>query len=232
VCQYAATRARSAGRCHRSLPASWADSSSPASATQSASSASSTSGVQMLIFPEDLCHALVDLGFQVARFDNRDSGLSTHLTGVPAPGWLKVMIRPSSAPYRLAHMAGDAVAVLDALSVRPGYPLDEWMVGDIARRSYERSPGNPDADLRQRAAISASGDRRKALAHVRIPTLVLHGEQDPLISVAAGRAAAAIPGARLVTYPGMGHDLPRALWPAMLDEIRTPARTVDVPEWR
>jgi hypothetical protein len=51
--------------------------------------------------------------------------------------------------------------------------------------------------------------------------------------VVAGRATvAAIPGARLVTYPGMGHDLPRALWPAMLDEIRTLARTVDVPEWR
>ncbi|MDL4818643.1 hypothetical protein [Actinomadura opuntiae] len=58
----------------------------------------SGTGVQMLVFPEDLCDALVGLGFQVARFDNLDAGLSTHLTGVPAPGRLKTMIRPSSAP--------------------------------------------------------------------------------------------------------------------------------------
>jgi pimeloyl-ACP methyl ester carboxylesterase len=266
----------------------------------------SGTGVQMLIFPEELCAALVDLGFQVTRFDNRDTGLSTHLTDAPAPGWLKVLLRPSTAPYRLEDMADDAVAVLDALgwesahlvgtslggmiaqtvaiahpsrvrtltsimstpaarigtmptlgTIRgimkivgtpvtdprhaaheavalkrligsPGYPLDERLIGDIARRSYERHPGTPEGDLRQRAAISASGDRRRALSRLRIPTLVIHGEQDPLIRPRAGRAtAAAIPGARLVTYPGMGHDLPRALWPAMLDEIRRLAATVD-----
>jgi pimeloyl-ACP methyl ester carboxylesterase len=85
-------------------------------------------------------------------------------------------------------------------------------------------------DFRQRAAVSASGSRRKALVGVRIPTLVLHGGQDPIINVKAGRAtAAAIPGARLVVYPEMGHDLPRELWPSMLDGIaalaaRSPAR--------
>jgi pimeloyl-ACP methyl ester carboxylesterase len=55
---------------------------------------------------------------------------------------------------------------------------------------------------------------------VRLPTPVLHGGQDPIINVKAGRAsAAAIPGARLVVYPEMGHDLPRELWPSMVDEI-------------
>ncbi|MEU7453987.1 alpha/beta fold hydrolase [Streptosporangium roseum] len=260
----------------------------------------SGTGVQMLIFPEDLCHALVDLGFQVARFDNRDTGLSTHLADAPAPGWFTTMIRPSSAPYRLEDMAGDAVAVLDALGwesahlvgtslggmiaqtlairhpsrVRtltsimstpaarigtmpkmatlkailkisgmpvtspdqaaqeavamkrligsPRYPFDEREVGDIGRRSYERHPGTPEGDARQRAAVAVSGDRRRALAKVRIPTLVLHGEDDPIIRLRAGRATAdAIPGARLVTYPGMGHDLPRALWPSILDQIRS-----------
>ena len=53
-----------------------------------------------------------------------------------------------------------------------------------------------------------------------LPTLVLHGEADPLIAVSGGAAtAAAIPGARLVTYPGMGHDLPDALWPDFVDRI-------------
>ena len=49
---------------------------------------------------------------------------------------------------------------------------------------------------------------------------VIHGEQDPIIRSKGGRSTArAIPGARLVTYPSMGHDLPRALWPAILEEI-------------
>ena len=49
----------------------------------------SGTGAQMLIWPEDFCAALAGRGFRVARFDNRDAGLSTHLTGAPAPGWLK-----------------------------------------------------------------------------------------------------------------------------------------------
>jgi pimeloyl-ACP methyl ester carboxylesterase len=258
----------------------------------------SGTGVQMLIWPEEFCAALADRGFQVARFDNRDAGLSTHLTGAAAPGWLKVLLRPRLAPYRLADMAGDAVAVMDSLGwacahvvgasmggmiaqqlaiayparVRtltsimstpsawigtmprlaamhaiaqaagrpvtdpdeaaaaaaamtraigsPGYPLDEAAVRDIARRSYERRPGTGEDGARQRAAVIASGSRRRGLATVRTPALVIHGEQDPVIRPKAGRAtAAAIPGARLVTYPGMGHDLPRALWPSILGEI-------------
>lgn len=108
----------------------------------------------------------------------------------------------------------------------PRYPFDEREVGDIGRRSYERHPGTPEGDARQRAAVAVSGDRRKALAKVRIPTLVLHGEDDPVIRLKAGQAtAAAIPGARLVTYPGMGHDLPRALWPSILGQIRSLALT-------
>lgn len=57
------------------------------------------------------------------------------------------------------------------------------------------------------------------------PTLVIHGEADPMILLEGGRAtAAAIPGARLVTYPGMGHSLPRELWPDIASEIGTLAR--------
>ncbi len=92
---------------------------------------------------------------------------------------------------------------------------------DIARRSFERRPGTEEDNLRQRAAIIASGDRRSALAALRVPALVIHGEQDPVIRPKGGRATAgAIPGAKLVTYPGMGHDLPRALWPSILDQIQ------------
>jgi pimeloyl-ACP methyl ester carboxylesterase len=261
----------------------------------------SGTGAQMLIWPDEFCMALAGRGFRVARFDNRDTGLSTHLTGAPAPGWLTTMLRPSAAPYRLADLAGDAAAVLDALgwpgahvvgaslggmiaqalaighpgrvrtltsimstpsariatmptlaAIRalaqaggtpvttpeqaadqavalkkvigsPGYPLDEDLVRDIAARSFLRHPGagkDGQGDQRQRAAVIASGDRRRALAGLRIPALVIHGDQDPVIRPKGGRATArAIPGARLVTYPGMGHDLPAALWPAIADEI-------------
>jgi pimeloyl-ACP methyl ester carboxylesterase len=68
----------------------------------------------------------------------------------------------------------------------PRYPFDKKEVGDIVRRSYERHPGSPDGDARQRAAVTASGDRRKALATLRIPALVLHGEDDPVIQLQAG----------------------------------------------
>jgi pimeloyl-ACP methyl ester carboxylesterase len=59
------------------------------------------------------------------------------------------------------------------------------------------------------------------LRAVRVPTLVVHGEADPLIRPSAGRALArAVPGARLLTFPGMGHNLPAALWPTIAAAVR------------
>ena len=73
---------------------------------------------------------------------------------------------------------------------------------------------------RQLAAINASASRVPGLRGLRMPTLVVHGEADPLVRPPAGRAtAAAVPGARLRTFPGMGHDLPPALWDPVLDEV-------------
>ncbi|WP_068269387.1 alpha/beta fold hydrolase [Aldersonia kunmingensis] len=101
----------------------------------------------------------------------------------------------------------------------PGYPANEEELADLARRSYDRAH-DPLSAVRHLAAIYASGDRTAALASVRIPALVLHGEDDPLVGLDGGQAtAAAIAGARLVTYPGMGHDLPPALWPELIAEI-------------
>jgi pimeloyl-ACP methyl ester carboxylesterase len=88
---------------------------------------------QMLMFPEPLCHAFVAAGFQVTRFDHRDAGLSTHLDGVPAPWPIKAVFRPSTAPYQLADMAADAVAVLDDLSWESAHVVGSSMGGMIAQ---------------------------------------------------------------------------------------------------
>ena len=101
----------------------------------------------------------------------------------------------------------------------PGYPFNRERAERLAGEAYDRCY-DPAGVSRQFAAILGTPDRTLALRRLDVPTLVLHGEADPLISVSGGRAtAAAIPGARLVTYPGMGHDIPDALWASFVEEI-------------
>lgn len=259
-------------------------------------------GGHMLSWPDEFCRLLVDRGFWVTRFDNRDAGLSTRFTEAGAPSQVRMVFLPASAAlYSLEDMADDAVAVLDAQGWSAAHIVGVSLGGQIAQTMAVRHPdrvrtltsissspapriGQPtpitflrlligarlgkrvktqahtdafvagltsltgsgghtaDEDQgatrgqaraiddhggldmaafqRQTAAIAASGDRRPALAHVQIPTLVLHGEDDQMVRPIAGKVTAdAIPGARLVMYPGMGHDLPPKLWAAMIDEI-------------
>ena len=245
-------------------------------------------GTQMLGWPDGFCAGLAARGVQVIRFDNRDIGLSTHLTSAPPPNIRAVMMGDaSSASYRLSDMAGDVVGLLGALGLDSAHLVGASMGGMIAQtlaiehppfvRSLtsimsstgERSVGQPtrralaallsppaatreaaiertvsilrvtgspgfdldEADLRRRtglafdrshdpvgvarqlAAIGASGDRTEALRSISVPTLVVHGADDPLVDVSGGRATArAIAGAEFVVYKGMGHHLPRELW--------------------
>jgi pimeloyl-ACP methyl ester carboxylesterase len=110
----------------------------------------------------------------------------------------------------------------------PGYPFEEQRVRELARRSFDR--GHSEAGIaRQLHAITASGDRTAALRKLDLPTLVIHGKNDLLVNPSGGRATAkAIPGARLKMIDGMGHDLPRALWPGFAEEIA--ANAARVPE--
>lgn len=255
---------------------------------------------------DDFCAALVDKGFHIARFDNRDSGRSTHLDGSKAPSRRTARRNPGTAPYGIEDMAGDAVAVLDALGwgcahivghslgamvaqtlairmptrvrsltsisatpspdigrltvmtmlrlslavpgvlsrkpprgpaeagdrlVRqhrvigsPGYPADEVWLRHLGEIMYARGGFDPASRARQAAAMIAGADRRPDLAKLRIPALVLHGQADPLIRPDGARAsAAAIPDSTLVFVPGMGHDLPKPLWPSIVQQIRTVA---------
>jgi pimeloyl-ACP methyl ester carboxylesterase len=136
--------------------------------------------------------------------------------GQPHPEGLSVLF--SSPPPDPEGMAEWAVATWRTLG-SPGFESDEDAIRAVAKASFERGY-NPEGVARQIAAVLASGDRTEELRKLRVPTLVIHGAEDPLIDVSGGEATAeAIPGAKLVVIPGMGHDLPRALWPRFVDEI-------------
>jgi pimeloyl-ACP methyl ester carboxylesterase len=99
------------------------------------------------------------------------------------------------------------------------YDFEEEHKRERAARMFERGV-YPAGSARQLAAVTSAADRTEALSGVRVPTTVIHGDADPLVDVSGGRATAeAIPGARLVIFPGMGHDLPRELWPEIIDAI-------------
>ncbi len=259
-------------------------------------------GAQMTAWDQDFINRFVDEGFCVITYDNRDVGLSTWFDEHGEVDVLPFLLGESiEAPYSLAHMAADGIAVLDTLGIEQahilgismggmiaqqlvidhphrtitltsimsttgaadvgqptpeaiaslmtppattrdeaietgvdgwriissvGYPFEEE---DIRRRTgeaYDRAY-HPVGTNRQLAAILASGDRTEALRSVTAPTLVLHGEADPLVTPTGGEAtAAAVPGARHLTYPGMGHDLPRPLWNELVQEITGHLRSV------
>jgi pimeloyl-ACP methyl ester carboxylesterase len=262
-------------------------------------------GSQLVMWPDDFCKGLVDLGFQVIRFDNRDVGLSSKITGGPRVNVPLVIAgalagRPMEAAYTLVDMADDVAGLLDGLGIdqahvvgcslggmiaqcfaiahpnrlrsltsimssaggrramfsKPsavlallgrkaprtaeengenhlhffrtagskGFPLDEADIRARARRSFERS-NDRVGFLRQLAAMYATPARHGALRFVRVPSLVLHGSDDSLILPRSGLATArSIPGARYRLVEGMGHDLPRAAWPILWDEIAAVTR--------
>jgi pimeloyl-ACP methyl ester carboxylesterase len=112
-------------------------------------------------------------------------------------------------------------AVVNAKAIGSGtaYPFDAEAVRRGAARGYDRAY-HPRGTGRQFAAILAAGDRTPALGTIRVPTLVVHGEQDQVIGVSGGEAtAAAIGGARLLRVPGLGHELPPGFWPVLADAL-------------
>jgi pimeloyl-ACP methyl ester carboxylesterase len=101
----------------------------------------------------------------------------------------------------------------------PGFPTDEKTLTERAAAAYDRSYC-PEGTARQLGAILGSPDRTEGLHGVKMPFLVIHGESDPLVTPSGGAAtAAAVPGAKLITVPGMGHDLPEGLWAQIIDAV-------------
>jgi pimeloyl-ACP methyl ester carboxylesterase len=99
----------------------------------------------------------------------------------------------------------------------PAYPFDET----AAREWIEREADSGPRDARAQSRQAGAGWHGPKLSELRKPTLVLHGDHDPLLRVSAARhTAKAIAGARLVLLPGAGHDLPEPLWGTIADEVR------------
>lgn len=101
----------------------------------------------------------------------------------------------------------------------PSYPFDEKAARERLRADALRSYW-PTGAGRHLAAVIANGDRRPKLSKIKAPTVVLHGDADPLVSVEGGKDLAAnIAGAELRIIPGMGHDLPPGLYDTLIDAI-------------
>jgi pimeloyl-ACP methyl ester carboxylesterase len=241
-------------------------------------------GAQMISWDEELCQQLVDRGFHVIRYDNRDAGLSTRIE--PQPG-------ADGPAYLLTDMAADAVGLLDHLGIERAHVVgasmggmiaqtiaiehpdrvlsltsimsttgepevgqpspdamarlvapvatsreeaiaravettkviggadffDEERVAGLAGRAYDRS-FRPDGTVRQMLAIVASGSRAEGLAALDVPTLVIHGDVDTLVTPSGGeRTAELVPGAELLMIEGMGHELPPPVWPQVVEAI-------------
>jgi pimeloyl-ACP methyl ester carboxylesterase len=254
-------------------------------------------GGQLVAWPATFIAGLVDRGFKVITFDNRDIGLSTKIDAAPPTKTQSAMFsisrRFAKSAYLLSDMAKDAVGLLDALNIerahvvgmsmggmiaqtmaiehpsrvrsltsimsttgnpRVGRPktsvllragkltrgsketfperqaalfklfsgslYDELEIREVAKLSVERN-FTPDGTARQMAAIMASPDRTPLLKKLNVPTLVVHGLEDGLVQPSGGYATTkAIPGARLLAFPDMGHNLPQARIPEILDEIK------------
>ena len=136
--------------------------------------------------------------------------------GQPALRLYPYLLRP---PPRERDAYVDAMVLLFGAIGGPGFHRDEEDLRRLAALSYERGINHHGTE-RQIAAILASGNRTGVVRRITAPTLVIHGKSDRLVRPSGGRATAkAIKGARLDLIEGMGHDLPRGVWPRIIDGI-------------
>jgi pimeloyl-ACP methyl ester carboxylesterase len=174
-------------------------------------------------------------------------GFIAQLLAIRHPASVLSLTSIMSAPGGLGDNAPATPAATEALLKPPPADRDGmiehgvWVSGRISgpehfdpeeargkrTRAVDRAV-SVGGTARQLAAIAAARSREEQLQALDLPALVIHGEVDPLVPVENGhRTAAAIPGARLLLLPTMGHDIPRACWPAIVEAIAESARQAD-----
>ena len=253
-------------------------------------------GCQMVWWNPEFCEALVDRGFRVIRFDNRDVGLSTKIdTHIDVLAAITGLLQGQEveAPYDLSDMAADAWGLCDALDIDRAHILGLSMGGMIAQQmaidqpdrvlsltSVASTTGDPDVGqptpealavllaepktdraeylkdaiesgrilagpehrdddwiLRrnelqfdrcfhpagvsnQMLAILTSPSRTAGLRAIAVPSLVVHGEIDPLVTISGGeRTAESLSGSEFLRLDGMGHDLPSYYWATVIHHV-------------
>ena len=148
------------------------------------------------------------------------SNTGSFWTGQPAPAMYALLLRP--APRDRDAFIQRGIDTFTRIG-GSGYEIEVDELRDIATRSYDRGH-DPRGSTRQLWAIVAERDRTPELKRLRLPATVIHGADDKLVRPSGGRATAkAIPGAKLLEVPGMGHGLPRGVWPSVLDAIEETA---------
>ena len=142
--------------------------------------------------------------------------------GQPDPAGLAGLMQGNTPPTDREEAADRYVATWTALA-GANYPCDGARTRDVGLRAYDREHGSVGV-IRHMAAIRASGDRTPRLAEIKVPVLVIHGTDDPLVTVSGGYATAkAIPNSQLHIVEGMGHDIPPPLWDDFVELIHSNA---------
>jgi pimeloyl-ACP methyl ester carboxylesterase len=132
----------------------------------------------------------------------------------PKPQALQVLLKP--VPEGREAIIEEGVNRLRIIH-GSGFPFDERKARESVEASYDRSNYRPGY-IRQLVAVIATGNRKAALSSIKVPTLVIHGKDDPLMPAEGGKdTAEAIPGAELLIIEGMGHSIPPEVWPRLFN---------------
>ena len=148
-------------------------------------------------------------------------GVPADVSGIGALGYIKfgvfAKLRKIKPGTTREEDIDNLVEIFRAVG-SPGYPFPEDWARSVATVSHDRSPLDPTSTQRQLAAGRAQ--KIPPTSGISVPTLVFCGEDDPLIKPKGSKdIATRIPGATLVTYPGMGHALPEELWPDIVTRV-------------
>jgi pimeloyl-ACP methyl ester carboxylesterase len=149
---------------------------------------------------------------------------STNAPDLPPPTPEALSILFSPPPGDLAQYLEQEIAAARVFN-GPGFPVDEARVRERAECVYERGL-YPEGTARQAAAVLGAKSRRETLASLTVPTLVIHGDADPLVPIEAGiDTANSIPDAEMLTIEGMGHALPPQTWTDVIEAIAAHAKS-------